>query len=83
MQKFKLQFKNGEAKALVELIQIGQIKSCSKIRLKSCKTSENVYDHVPSGVGPTSYIWNFTKFQIGLWKLIKPLFDLRFKLFEF
>src|ERR1043165_1799465 len=57
----------------------GQIKTCSKNSLKSCKTSENVHDNVPSCVRPTSYIWNFTKFQIELWKLNKPLFGLRLK----
>ena len=74
-----MQFKNGEAEALVELIQIDQIKSCSKNSFESCKTSENVYDHVPSGVGPTSYTWDLTKIQIEPWKLNKPLFELRFK----
>ena len=74
-----MQFKNGEAEALVELIQIGQIKVAPKIYLKSCKTSENVYDHAPSGVGPTAYTWNFTKFQNEIWKLNLTLFELRFK----
>ena len=78
-----MKIKNGQAEALVQLIQIGHIKVAPKIHLKSCKTSENVYDHAPSGVGPTAYTWNFTKFQHELWKLNLILFELKFKLFEF
>ena len=78
-----MKLKNGEAEALIEFNSNDQIKFVPKIYLKSYKTSKNVHDQVPCDVGPTSCIWNFTKFQIELWKLIKPLFGLRFKLFNF
>ena len=68
-----------KTEALIEFNSNGQKKSFPKIHLGVCKISENVYDHVPSVVGPTSYTWNFTKIQKWLWKLNKPLIELQFK----
>src|SRR3954468_9513577 len=66
-----------------ELIQKARYKYFPKIHVRVLKSLINECDHISSDVGPTPCSWIFQIFKQCLGINQKPLFELRFKLFEF
>ena len=73
----------GEGTPPVELIQKARNKSSPKIHVWILKSLINECDHISSDVGPIPCSWIFQIFKQDLGINQKPLFDLKFKWFEF